>query len=121
MYTKNKDPIKPNSRKKAKTSLEVEFRRDGNDSIPETPLEPTLSQEMDVEPVDESEEQSTNMAVEELTYSSLTRDRERREIRPPQRYGQADCITYAFNLVDELSEEESRTFEEFINIHESKY
>lgn len=41
---------------------------------------------------------------DDLSNYSLTRDRWRREVRLPVRYAHANCISYALNLVGELSE-----------------
>ena len=40
----------------------------------------------------------------------LARDRIRREVRPPERFGYTDLIAYAFNVAEELNEDEPKTF-----------
>ena len=44
----------------------------------------------------------------------LTRDRERRHIRPPQRYGYADLIAYALAASHEIDEDEPTSYREAI-------
>ncbi|KAE8715970.1 hypothetical protein F3Y22_tig00110156pilonHSYRG00076 [Hibiscus syriacus] len=43
---------------------------------------------------------------------NLVRDRQRRTIRPPDRYGHADLISYALNIAEEIEEAEPKNFKE---------
>lgn len=43
---------------------------------------------------------------------SLCRDRERKKIKPPQRFGYADMIAYALNAASMVTDEEPRSYEE---------
>lgn len=47
------------------------------------------------------------------TYS-LTIDQARKVIKPPERYGYADLISYAFNMAEELDETELRSFKKVV-------
>ena len=41
---------------------------------------------------------------------NLTRDRERRSIRVPSRYGYADIMAFAFLIAEDISEDEPKTY-----------
>lgn len=49
----------------------------------------------------------------------LTRDRVRRVIRPPSRYGEADLVAYALATTDEFAEMEPSNYTEAVNCKES--
>ena len=51
------------------------------------------------------------------TYN-LARDRQRRMIRPPQRFGHADMICYAVNTAEEVEHEEPKSYKEAIKSKE---
>lgn len=46
---------------------------------------------------------------------NLVRDRERRQIRPPQRYGYADIIAYALSVEEEDQENDPINYKEAIS------
>ncbi|MCI46550.1 copia LTR rider, partial [Trifolium medium] len=50
----------------------------------------------------------------------LTRDRERRVITPPNRYGYADLICYALNAAEEVQDLEPNNFREALESNDSK-
>ena len=51
---------------------------------------------------------------------SIARDRERRTIKPPQKYGEADLVAYALSVVDNIeSSEEPSTYEEAVSCSDS--
>ena len=51
---------------------------------------------------------------------SIARDRERRTIKQPQKYGEADMIAYALSVVDNIkSNEEPSTYEEAVSCSDS--
>lgn len=41
---------------------------------------------------------------------NLIKDRKRRQMRPPMKYGYADLISYALNVADTVIDENSRTY-----------
>ena len=45
----------------------------------------------------------------------LTRDKEKRVIRPPRRYAYADLIAFALTVAHEITADEPRTYSEAIN------
>lgn len=50
----------------------------------------------------------------------LARDRIRRQINPPVRYGYADLICYALNAAEELQDSEPKNFREALESNENK-
>ena len=51
---------------------------------------------------------------------SIVKDRERRTIRPPQKYGGADLVAYALSVADNIkSSEEPSTYEEKVSCNDS--
>ena len=44
----------------------------------------------------------------------LTRDREKRQVKPPNRYGYADLIAFAFTVADEVCTDEPKSYKEAI-------
>ena len=55
--------------------------------------------------------QKDSSTEEEETYM-LVRDKKRRAIKPPKRYAQADVISFALTVVEEIDEIVPRTYEE---------
>ena len=51
----------------------------------------------------------------ELEEYQLAKDRERRTIRPPKRYGYADLIAYALATSHEIDETEPKSYKEAVN------
>ena len=50
----------------------------------------------------------------------IARDKERRTIKPPQKYGEVDLVPYALSVVDNIeSSEEPSTYEEVVNCSDS--
>ena len=46
----------------------------------------------------------------------IVRDRERRTIKPPQKYGEADLVAYALSVADNIeSKEEPSTYEKAVS------
>lgn len=45
----------------------------------------------------------------------MIRDRQRRVIKPPQRYGQADLVTFAFTVNEKLIYLEPRNYKETLD------
>ena len=50
---------------------------------------------------------------------SLTRDRERRQIKPPQRYGHADIVSFALSIAEDIETQDPTTYHEAISSGES--
>jgi len=50
----------------------------------------------------------------------LARDRQRRQIKPPERYGYADLMCYALNTAEELQDSGPKNFREALESNESK-
>lgn len=49
----------------------------------------------------------------------LARDRNKREAKPPERYGYVDLIAYALTVVEDFIDEEPKTFQEAVNAIDS--
>ena len=63
--------------------------------------------------VDQEEEEETD--PDDTQGYQLIRDRERRTIRPPSRFGFADCTAFALASAEEVSSSVPRTYDEAIN------
>ena len=63
---------------------------------------------------DDSEAQDATQLESEIQGYQLARDRAKRPIRPPKRYGYADLITYALEAAHKIDDEEPKTFNEAI-------
>ena len=51
---------------------------------------------------------------------SIARDRERKTIKPPQKYGEVDLVAYALSVVDNIeSSEEPSTYEATVSCSDS--
>ena len=51
---------------------------------------------------------------------SIVKDRERRIIKPPQKYGEADLVAYALSVADNIeSSEEPSTYEKAVSCSNS--
>ena len=74
------------------------------------------SGEMSTEEVEDSgsdtDEDDDSTQIEDLGSYVLARDRERRTIRPPSRFEDADLIAYALASAEDLEEEEPRNYKE---------
>ena len=69
----------------------------------------------------EEEEDAQNEPAttgQQLGTYNLARDRQRRMIRPPQRFGHADMICYALNTAEEVEHEEPKSYKEAIKSKE---
>ena len=62
----------------------------------------------------ESEVQDVIQLESEIQSYQLARDRVKRPMRPPRRYGYADLITYALEAAHEIDDEEPKTFNDAI-------
>ena len=70
--------------------------------------------------VPNSDEQSVPTTSVPLQEYSIARDRERRTIKPPQKYGEANLVAYALSVADNIeSSEELSTYEEAISCSDS--
>jgi len=56
----------------------------------------------------------------DLSNYQLTRDREKRVIKPPKRYGHADIICYALSVAEEIQNSEPKTWREAIESKDSQ-
>ena len=56
----------------------------------------------------------------DLSNYQLTRDREKRVIKPPKRYGHADIICYALSVAEEIQNSEPKTWREAIESEDSQ-
>ena len=63
--------------------------------------------------------ESEGQEIIDLDYH-LARDRKRRQIKPPERYGYADLTCYALNAAEELQDSEPKNFREALESNESK-
>ena len=67
-----------------------------------------------------SDEQSVPTASAPVQQYSIAKDRERRTIKPPQKYGEADLVAYALSVTYNIeSSEEPSTYEEAISCSDS--
>ena len=67
-----------------------------------------------------SDERSVPTALVLVQQYSIDRDKERRTIKPPHKYGEADLIAYALSVADNIeSSEEPSTYEEAISCSDS--
>ena len=63
--------------------------------------------------VPNSDERSVPIASVLVQQYSIARDRERRIIKPPYKYSEADLVAYALSVADNIeSSEEPSTYEE---------
>ena len=70
--------------------------------------------------VPNSNERSVPTASVLVQQYSIARDRERRTIKPPQKYGEVDLVAYALSVADNIkSSEEPSTYEEVISCSDS--
>src|ERR1044072_9168661 len=90
--------------------------------------DPNISEkvELEVEPakeksVDQEEDQDPGVDTDtsQLQQYQLARDRERRQIKPPQKYGYADLVAYALNIADDISNSEPQSYGEAVNNSEA--
>jgi len=95
--------------------------------VPETKVEETQfevelpsEEEDDVEYEASTSETSGTQPVVDLDYL-LARDREKRTITAPSRYGYADLVSFALNADEDVQEPEPRNFKEAFESKESKY
>ena len=66
--------------------------------------------------VPNSDEWSVPIASVPMQQYSIAKDRERGTIKPPQKYGEADLVTYALSVADNIeSNEEPSTYEEAVS------
>lgn len=59
-------------------------------------------------------DQETREEPSELADYSLARDRERRSIKVPSRYGYADIMAFAFSVAEDIGDEEPRTYRDAV-------
>ena len=70
--------------------------------------------------VPNSDERSVPTTLVPVQQDSIVRDRERRTIKPPQKYGEADLGVYALSVVDNIeSSEKPSTYEEVVSCNDS--
>ena len=66
------------------------------------------------------DEQSAPTVSVLVQWYSVARDKERRTIKPPQKYGEADLVAYALSVADNIeSSEEPSTYEEAVSCSDS--
>ena len=63
---------------------------------------------------EENAQEEPAATEQQLETYNLARDRQRRMIRPPQRFGHADLICYALNTAEEVEHEEPKSYKEAI-------
>ena len=54
---------------------------------------------------------------QQLQNYQLARDRSRREVRPPVRYGYSDSVAFAFTSFHELVDSEPKTYREVCQVN----
>ena len=66
--------------------------------------------------VPNSYEQSVPIVSVPVQQYSIARDREKRTIKPPQKYGEADLVAYSLSIANNIdSNEEPSTYEEAVS------
>ena len=76
--------------------------------------------EFEIVLISNSNEHSVCTALVLVQQYSIARGRERRTIRPPHKYGEANLIAYTLSIVDNIeSSEESSTYEEAVSCSDS--
>ena len=66
--------------------------------------------------VPNSNEQSVPTTLVTVQQYSIAKDRERRTIKPPQKYGEVNLVTYALSIENNIeSNEKSSTYEEAVS------
>lgn len=111
-----------------KRSVEVETQKsssDQNTTDQNITVQTDDQNTADQNAADQTDDQNTSSDTdsdqqEDLTDYSLARDRVRRQIHPPVRFGQADMVSYALVTADQLEHSESWTYREAIS-SEDKY
>jgi len=95
--------------------------------VPETMVEETQfevelpnEEKYDVEDEASTSNTSGTQPVVDLDYL-LARDRERRTITAPRRYGYANLVCFALNAAEDVQDSEPRNFKEAFESKESKY
>ena len=95
--------------------------------VPETMVEETQFEvELPNEEKDDAEDEASTsdtsgtQPVVDPDYL-LARDRERRTITTPSRYGYADLVCFALNAAEDVQDSEPRNFKEAFESKESKY
>ena len=81
--------------------------------------------------LEKSEETSSKTVQEEIVHErqdeptqglesySLARDRQKRQVKPPKRYGQAEMTTFALSVAEEIVDIEPKMYQEAINSNEA--
>ncbi|KAL8493076.1 hypothetical protein ACS0TY_024335 [Phlomoides rotata] len=54
------------------------------------------------DPAEEDSSSAEDEDEQNLRHYSITRDRVRRNVHPPERYGQADLVSYALSIAEDL-------------------
>ena len=70
--------------------------------------------------VPHSDEQSVPTVLVPVQRYSISKDREKRIFKPPQKYGEVDLVVYALSVADNIeSSEEPSTYEEAVSCSDS--
>nr|CAN70013.1 hypothetical protein VITISV_017116 [Vitis vinifera] len=85
-------------------------------SQPEKSTE-TSSETVQEEIVQERQDEPTRG----LESYSLARDRQKRQVKPPKKYGQAEMTTFALSVAEEIVDMEPKTYQEAINSNEADH
>ena len=92
---------------KQKSSMQVEVEIDSG-SKSETSSQPL------------SQTQDSPVSMPSQPQYSIARDRPRREVRPPQRFAEADLVAYALNVAEDVDfNQEPSTYKEAVNCDDS--
>ena len=82
-----------------------------------TQQEPSVQVEVDINADSTPKPTSQPVTTSQQPQYSIAKDRPRREVRPPQRYAEADLVAYALNAVDMLTKTISiAKFEHCLNL-----
>lgn len=93
------------------------------DSQVEVELEKSDPSKEQEESIGQSSSQNSRVVNDQQTGNTngynLVRDKEKREIRPPQRYGQADLKWYALNIAELVEQKEPFSYKEAVTSKQS--
>ena len=67
------------------------------------------------------QEAGTSNEQADLRDYNLTRDRKRRSVKTPSRYGYADIMAYAFSVAEEMDTDEPKTYRDAVTSKDKEH
>ncbi|KAL6328338.1 hypothetical protein AAG906_034481 [Vitis piasezkii] len=108
------DMLKQTPTKDMEGSDQLQFEVEHETLQPEKSKE-TSSKAVQEEIVRERQDEPT----QGLESYSLARDKQKRQVKPPKRYGQVEMTTFALSVAEEIVDMEPKTYQEAINSNEA--